>query len=113
MRKQRGATSPELQREPAAGSRAASLAVDGIPVDQATVTYYALGYIASVLVIFLLFLPFILGFFLLLVLAGAMQIAAFLLKTVILGTCRNLAGLSRNAAGRLPGRHGTDGLAPR
>lgn len=94
-------------------SRADHLAVDGIPVDQAALTNYALVYIASVIVVFLLFLPFILGYFLLLLVAAAVQFAALLGKVVILGTRRALAGLSRNGAGRVPGGGRPDGLVPR
>lgn len=82
-------------------------------MDQATITNYALGYIASAIAVFLLFLPFILGYFLLLLVAAAIQLAGLLLKAVILWPCRNLARLSRNVGGRIPGGHRHDRLVPR
>jgi hypothetical protein len=81
-------------------------------VDQATIINYALGYIASIIVVFLLFLPTILSFVLLLLLAGAIQVVVLFLKAVFLGAYRGLAGLFRSLAAKLPHGRGGGGLVP-
>lgn len=79
-------------------------------MDPATIIDYALGYLASIIVIFLLFLPTILSFVLLLLLATAIQLVVLFLKAVFLGAYRSLARLFRSLADRLPHGRGGDGL---
>lgn len=81
-------------------------------MDQTTIVNYALGYIASIIVIFLLLLPLILSFVLLLLLAAGTQIAVLALKNIALGAYRTLARLFRGLAGRLPHGRGGGGLVP-
>ncbi|WP_211880383.1 hypothetical protein [Pseudarthrobacter albicanus] len=73
-------------------------------MDQATIVGYALGYIVTISVIFLMFLPSLITFVLLLLSAGAVQLVILLLKAVTLVAVRTLA--------RLPRRRAGDELAP-
>ena len=61
-------------------------------------------------VIFLMFLPWLIILFLLLLAAGAVQLVVLLLKAMAVGVCRSLATMFRNPADRLP--RGRGGLAP-
>lgn len=96
-----------LLREKAAGTGASHPAVDGITVDQATIIAYAAGYIAAMFGIILLYLPLLASVGLLLLLAGAVNLVAVLLKAVTLGLYRALVRLFRALTRSL--HHGTDG----
>jgi hypothetical protein len=82
-------------------------------VDQATIIAYAAGYIAAMFGIILLYLPLLASVGLLLLLAGAVNLVAVLLKAVTLGLYRALVRLFRALTRSL--HHGADGreLLPR
>ncbi len=73
-------------------------------MDQATIFAYAVGYIATIVAVLLLFLPTLVGFFLLLLLAGAVRLVLFLLSAMTVGVYRVLVRLFRTMAGWLPHR---------
>ncbi len=82
--------------------------MNGSPMDQATIIGYALGYIATLVAVFILCRPLILGCGLLLLLAGAVRLILFLataLTVGLVGFFRSHAGSPRRA------RHGTDLIA--
>jgi hypothetical protein len=81
-------------------------------VDQATIIGYALGYIAATIAVFLMFLPILISFALLLLLASSVQLVILLLKAMTVGVFRSLVRMFRSLAGRLPHGRGGDELVP-
>ena len=81
-------------------------------MDQATIVGYALGYIVTISVIFLMYLPFLIVLVLLLLSAGAVQLLVLLLKAMTLGIFRGVARMFRTLAERLPRGRGGDELVP-
>jgi len=81
-------------------------------VDQATIIGYALGYVAVVITVLIMFLPFFISFGLLLLLAAAVRLVVLLLTTVSIWAYKRLVGLLGTLAGRFahPGR--SDELIP-
>lgn len=78
--------------------------MNGSPMDQATLVGYAFGYVATLVVVFILCLPFILGLVLLMLLAGAVRLILLLATAVTVGLIR----LFRSPAGSPRGtRHGS------
>lgn len=76
-------------------------------MDTATIIGYGAGYLAAVVAVLLLYLPFLVSFGLLLLLAGALRLVIFLLTAMALGAYRGLVRLFKTATGRLP--HGRGG----
>jgi hypothetical protein len=81
-------------------------------VDQTTIAGYALGYIATITAVFILFLPTLIGLALLLLLGGAIQLVILLLKAMTAGIFTSLGRQFRSLAGRLPRHRGGDELVP-
>jgi chromate transport protein ChrA len=81
-------------------------------VDQATIVGYAFGYIATIIAIFLIFLPHLIILALLLLLASAVQLVVLLLKAITVGVFRILVRLFWSIADRLPRGQGGDELVP-
>ena len=81
-------------------------------MDQATIVGYAVGYIVTISVIFLMYLPLLIVLVLLLLSAGAVQLVILFLKAMTLGIFRSLARMFRSLADRLPRRRGGDELVP-
>lgn len=59
-----------------------------IPVDQATIVNYALGYIAVAIAVFVMFLPALASLGLLLLAAGTVQLTVLVLQAVAIGLYR-------------------------
>lgn len=72
-------------------------------MDQTTIIAYALGYLAAIFGIFLLYLPLLISFGLLLLLASSVSLVVLLLKAVTLGLYHYLARLFRTLSGHLHG----------
>jgi hypothetical protein len=81
-------------------------------VDQATIAGYGVGYIVAISVIFLMFLPWLIAFVLLLLSAGAVQLVVLLLKAMTLGAFRGVGRMFRSSADGLPRGRGGDGVVP-
>lgn len=81
-------------------------------MDQATIVGYAVGYIVAMSVIFLMYLPWLIIFVLLLLSAGAVQLVVLLLKAMTLGAFKGVARMVRGSADGLPRGRGGDGLVP-
>ncbi|WP_211881617.1 hypothetical protein [Pseudarthrobacter albicanus] len=81
-------------------------------MDQATIIGYAVGYVAAIVAVFLLFLPIIISFGLLMLLAGAVRFVILILKAMTVGFYRSLVRLFRAFAGRLGHGRGGGGLVP-
>ena len=79
-------------------------------MDQATIIFYAVGYIAVVISVFLLYLPLLIAMGLLLLLAGTVSLMALIVKALTVGLYRFLARELRSPTRRLHG--GPGGLAP-
>lgn len=94
-----GARHPTLQRGPVAGIRTAHPAVDGIPVDQTILIVCAAVYVAAMAAAFLLSLPLLIGFGLLLLLSGTASLVLVLLRAVTVGVRRSASVLARTPAG--------------
>lgn len=62
-------------------------------MDQAALVGYGLGYFATVIAVFIMFLPALIVLFLLLLLAGAVQLALLLLNATASGLHRTLIWL--------------------
>jgi hypothetical protein len=78
--------------------------MNGSPMDQATLVGYAFGYVVTLVAIFLLCLPLIFGFVLLMLLAGAVRLVLLLATALTVGLTR----LIRSPAGSRPRtRHGS------
>jgi Flp pilus assembly protein TadB len=103
---------PTLQRGKAAGTGASHPAVDGITVDQSTIIAYAVGYIAAMFGVILLYLPLLVSAGLLLLLVGTITLVVFLLKMMTVGLYRFLAQEFRTPTGRLHGGPGGRKLLP-
>ncbi|MET4097244.1 hypothetical protein [Arthrobacter sp. UYCu712] len=73
-------------------------------MDQATIIAYAVGYIATIVAVLLLFLPTLVSLGLLLLLAGAVRLVFLLLTAMTVGVYRALATLFRTLSGWLPHR---------
>lgn len=102
---------PKLQRETAA-PQAIHLAVDRIPVDQATIVGYALAYIAAIFAVFLMFLPVFILFALLLLVAAAVQLVILFLNAMTVGLYRSLGRAHRNMTDRWHRTRGGGKLVP-
>jgi hypothetical protein len=78
--------------------------MNGSPMDQATLISYAFGYVATLVAVFILCLPLIVGLVLLMLLAGAVRLILLLATALTVGLIR----LFRSPAGspRRP-RHGS------
>jgi len=70
-------------------------------VDQATFIAYAAGYLAAIFGAFLLYLPLLVGFGLLLLLTGTVSLAVLLVRAATVGLYRYVARLFRTPTGRL------------
>jgi hypothetical protein len=70
-------------------------------VDQTTLIAYAAGYLAAIFGAFLLYLPILIGFGLLLLLTGAVSLAVLLVRAVTVGLYRYVARLFRTPTGGL------------
>ncbi|MCU1554584.1 MAG: hypothetical protein JWM13_2070 [Arthrobacter sp.] len=81
-------------------------------MDQTTIIAYAVGYIAAIFGIFLLYLPILIGVGLLLLLAGTVTLVVLLLKAVTVGLYRFLAREFRTPTSRLHGGPGGGKLVP-
>jgi hypothetical protein len=77
-------------------------------VDQATLVGYGLGYFATMIAVIIMFLPAFIILFVLLLLAGAVQLTLLLLNTVASGLHRTLIRLYAILTDRLrrPRRRG-------
>ena len=64
------------------------IAMNGSPMDQATILGYALGYIATLVAVFIFCLPLIIGFGLLMLLAGAVRLILLLATALTVGLAR-------------------------
>ena len=82
-------------------------------MDQATIIFYAVGYIAVVIGAFVLYLPLLIAMGLLLLLAGTVSLIALTVKVLTVGLYRFLARELRTPTHRLHGGPGGGGLAPR
>ncbi|MDQ0819344.1 hypothetical protein QFZ79_001639 [Arthrobacter sp. V4I6] len=82
-------------------------------MDHATIIAYAAGYIAVIFGAFLLYLPILIGFGLLLLLVGTVKLVILLLKVVTVGLYRSLVRLFRTSTGGLHRGPGGEGLVPR
>jgi hypothetical protein len=81
-------------------------------VDQTTIIAYAVGYVAAIFGIFLLYLPILIGLGLLLLLAGAVSLVVLLLKAVTVGLYWYLARLFKTPTGGLHRGAGGGELLP-
>ncbi len=70
-------------------------------MDTATIIGYGVGYLAAIAAVLLLYLPFLVSFGLLLLLAGALRLVIFLLMAMGRGAYRGLIRLFKAATGRL------------
>lgn len=70
-------------------------------MDQATLVGYGLGYFATMIAVFIMFLPAFIILSLLLLLAGAVQLALLLLNAVASGLHRTLIRLLATLTDRL------------
>lgn len=81
-------------------------------MDQATIIGYALGYVAVVITVLVMFLPFFISFGLLLLLAAAVRLVVLLLTTVSIWAYKRLVGLLGPLAGKLQHSRRSDELVP-
>jgi hypothetical protein len=70
--------------------------MNGSPMDQATLVGYAFGYVATLIAVFVLCLPFIIGLVLLMLVACAVRFILLLATALTVGLVR----LFRRPAGR-------------
>jgi hypothetical protein len=75
-------------------------------VDQATIVNYALGYIAVAVAVFLMFLPALAVFCLLLLGAGAVQVIVLLINAVAAGLYRAALRMYHHLRDRWQSGHG-------
>ena len=79
--------------------------MNGSPMDQATLVGYAFAYVATLVAVFMLCLPLIIGLVLLMLLAGAVRLILLLATALTVG----LVGLFRGTTGSpRRARHGSD-----
>jgi hypothetical protein len=69
-------------------------------VDQATIVGYALAYVAAIIAVLLMFLPAIIMFALLLLVAGAVQLMILFMNALAVGLYRSLLRAYRHMTDR-------------
>ena len=80
--------------------------MNGSPMDQATLVGYAFGYVATLVAVFILCLPLIIGLVLLMLLAGAVRLILLLATALTVGLIRSIQETPTGSP-RRP-RHGSD-----
>lgn len=81
-------------------------------MDQATIVGYALAYIGGIIAVFLMFMPALIIFALLLLVAGAVQVVILFLNAMAVGLQRSFARAYRNMTDRWHRPRGGGKLVP-
>jgi hypothetical protein len=74
-------------------------------MDQATLISYTFGYVATLAAVFILCLPLIVGFVLLMLLAGAVRLVLLLATALTVGLIRLFRSLAGSPRRTRPGSH--------